>query len=306
VMGEEVANLGGGAYGATKGLPSQFPDRVRNTPISEAGFCGLACGAALNGMHPVVELMFGSFCLVAADPLMNQIAQLMHIYGGKPGMPLVVRTRVAAGLGYGAQHSMDPVAFFALFPGWRIFVPSTPFDYVGLFNTAMSARSPTLIVEHQELYGRGGMIPANDLDYSVAPGRAKVLRAGADLTAVAYGWAARQALEAAGLLSAEGIEVEVIDLRQVDDAGMDWETIGGSIAKTGMLVTVEQAPRCGSIGGKIAAECQRRFFDQLDGPCLSVNGLDAPLPVSRRLERMCLPTVEGIAETMRRAARRGA
>lgn len=304
VLGEEVGNLGGGAYGATKGLPTRFPDRVRNTPITEAGFCGLAAGAALNGLHPVVELMFSSFSLVAADPLMNQIAQLAHVYGGHVELPIVVRTRVAIGLGYGAQHSLDPVALFALFPGWRIFVPTTPFDYIGLFNTAMAARSPTLIVEHQEFYGRPGQVPANDLDFRVAPRTAKVRRAGRDVTVVSYGWAVRQSLDAAELLAAEGVEAEVIDLRQLDDAGIDYETIGRSIAATGMLVTVEQAPRCNSVGGKIAAECQRRFFDQLDGPALSVNGEEAPLPVSRRLELLCMPTVAQVADTLRRAARR--
>jgi 2-oxoisovalerate dehydrogenase E1 component len=304
VMGEEVANLRGGAYGATRGLPERFPDRVRNTPISEAGFAGLACGAAMNGMHPVVEIMFSSFVLVAADQLFNQIAQLGHIYGGKPSLPLVVRTRVATGLGYGAQHSFDPVALLSLFPGWRVFVPTTPFDYIGLFNTAMRSRRPCILVEHHEFYGQTGRIPAGPPDHCVAPGRAKVVREGRDVTAAAYGYGVTLSLRAAEQLAGEGMAVEVLDLRSVDDPGMDFEAIGGSIRKTGMLVTVEQAPAANSIGAKIAAEAQRRFYDWFDGPAGAVTGPDVPLPVSRRLERACLPTVEQVAEALRAAARR--
>jgi 2-oxoisovalerate dehydrogenase E1 component len=279
VIGEEVANFRGGAYGATKALPAKYPDRILNTPISEAGFCGLACGAAMNGVHPIVEVMFTSFALVAADQLLNQAGQLGHIYGGNITVPLVARTRLATGLGYGAQHSMDPTALFAMFPGWRIFVPTTPFDYIGLFNAAMKSKSPTLLLEHQAFYGTKGMIPADDLDYVVQPGKAKIVRSGSDVTVVTHGWMVPQSLEAAEILAAEGIEAEVLDLRTLDDAGLDYEAIGASLDKTGVLVTVEQASRCNSIGSKIARECEQRFFDFLDGPtaCVASSraGLDA-------------------------------
>lgn len=304
VLGEEVASFGCGPYGATKGLPAKYPDRVRNTPISEAGFCGLACGAAMNGMHPIVEIMFSSFALVAADQLMNQIGQLRHIYNGRTDIPLVARTRIASGLGYGAQHSMDPVAIFALFPGWRIFVPTTPFDYIGLFNTAMRSTSPTLFVEHHEYYNRKGLIPATDIDFRVAPGKAKIVRSGRHVTVAAYGWAVAQSLEAAERLKQEGIEAEVVDLREVDDYGLDYATIGESLKKTGMLVTAEQAPACNSIGAKIVAECQRRFYDSFDGPAISVNAPEAPMPVSRRLEQLCMPTVDDITHALRKSALR--
>ncbi len=304
VLGEEVANFGGGAYGATKGLPERFPGRIRNTPISEAGFCGLACGAALNGLHPVVEIMFTSFALVAADQLFNQIGQIAHIYGGKPSVPLVVRTRVAIGLGYGAQHSMDPTALFALFPGWRIMVPTTPFDYIGLFNAAMKAKSPTVMIEHHEFYNRTGMIPDGDPDHVVRPGKAKVLRAGSDVTVVTYGAGVILACEAAEALTSEGISAEVIDLRTVDDAGLDYECIGRSLRETGVLVTVEQAMKCNSIGSKIVRGCQERFFDFLDAPPVCVNAPDVPLPVSRVLEVNCIPSEEDAAEAIRTAARR--
>lgn len=304
VCGEEVANMGGGAYGATKGLPKRFPDRVRNTPISESGFCGLACGAALNGMHPIVEIMFTSFALVAADQLLNQIAQLGHIYGGHARVPLVVRTRVAIGLGYGAQHNLDPTALYALFPGFRIFCPTTPFDYIGLFNAAMRSRSPSVLIEHHEFYGRKGMIPADDLDFVVQPGKAKVARAGRDVTVLAYGWTVAQSLAAAEALAGEGVDAEVIDLRTLDDAGLDWATIGRSVEKTGMLVMAEQAPACNSLGGKIVAEAVRRYFDAFDGAPVQITAPSVPIPVSKRLEAMCVPTVEQIAAGIRQAARR--
>lgn len=304
VLGEEVGNLGGGAYGATKGLPSLYPERVRNTPITEAGFCGLACGAALNGMHPVVELMFSSFGLVAADQLFNQIGQLTHIYDGNASMPLVVRTRIAAGLGYGAQHSMDPVAMFALFPGWRIFVPTTPFDYIGMFNAAMKLKSPTLIVEHHGFYADKGAIPEEAPDHLIEPGRAKILHPGKDVTVVAYGWMSRLGLEAAVRLETEGIDAEIIDLRTVDDAGLDFATIGMSLEKTGMLVTLEEAQSANSIGGKIISRCEKEFFDYFDGPPAALNAPDIPLPVSSHLEKACLPTVDDAVNLIRKAARR--
>lgn len=304
VLGEEVANFGGGAYGATKGLPDRYPDRVINTPISEAGFTGLACGAAMNGMRPVVEIMFSSFALVAADQLFNQAGQLGYVYGGKVSVPLVARTRVAIGLGYGAQHSLDPAALFCLFPGWRVVAPATAFDYIGLFNAAMMSDSPTLIIEHQELYGRKFPVPEGPPDHLVMPGKAAVVRPGRHVTVVCYSATVPQALEAAGELAREGIEAEVVDLRTLDPAGTDYGTLGESLARTGMLVVGEQAPACGSIGPRIAAECVRRFFGSLDGPPSFVAAPSVPMPVSRRLELACIPTAADIAAAARTAARR--
>ena len=304
VLGEEVANFGGGAYGATKGLPKRFPDRVINTPISEAGFTGLACGAAMNGLRPIIEIMFSSFALVAADQLFNQAGQLGHIYGGRARVPLVARTRVAIGLGYGAQHSMDPAALFALFPGWRVFAPSNAFDYAGLFNNAMSCDSPTLLIEHQALYGMKFAAPEAPLDYVLPHGQAAVLRQGKDVTIVSYSYMAVQALAAAQALEAGGIDAEVIDLRSIDAAGIDYAAIGESLRTTGALVFAEQAPACNSIGPRIAAEAERRFFDSFDCPPCFVAAPDVPLPVSRRLEQACIPTVSDIVAAARAAARR--
>lgn len=304
VLGEEVANMGGGAYGATKGLAARFPGRVLNTPISEAGFCGLACGAAMNGLHPIVEIMFSSFALVAADQLFNQIGQVAHIYGGRPGVPLVVRMRVAVGLGYGAQHSLDPAAIFSLFPGWRIFAPATAFDYIGLFNAAMRADRPTLIIEHQELYGGTFSVPDGQLDFQIQPGRARIVRPGNTCTVVTYCAGVSRCLLAAEALARESIDVEVIDLRTLDDSGIDYATIGHSLERTGMLVVAELAPACNSLGPKIAAQCQQRFFDFFDGPPSLVAAPDVPLPVSRPLELACIPSPEDIARYVRAAAAR--
>ncbi|MBL7076401.1 MAG: hypothetical protein ISS31_02915 [Kiritimatiellae bacterium] len=303
-MGEEVCNMGGGAYGATKGLYKTYPGRVRNTPITEAGFCGLACGAAMNGMHPVVELMFSSFGLVAADQLFNQIGQLGHIYGGNVAVPLVCRTRIAAGLGYGAQHSMDPVALFSLFPGWRIVAPTTSFDYIGLFNAAMKLKSPTLIVEHHGFYGENGMIPEGPTDHVVEIGKAAVRREGTDVTVLTYGWGVRLAETAAAELAGKGVSAEIVDLRTLDDASMDYETIGRSLRKTGALVTVEEAQSCNAIGPKLVRVCEQRWFDYLDAPATAVNALDIPLSVSRRMEQLCLPSVDDAVSVIGRSARR--
>ncbi len=304
VLGEDIANLSGGPYGATKGLAERFPGRVRNTPITEAGFSGLAAGAAMNGLHPVVEIMFSSFVLVAADQLLNQIGQLMHIYGARTAMPLVVRTRVAIGLGYGAQHSLDPVALFSLFPGWKIYAPTTPFDYIGLFNAAMESQSPCLMVEHHSFYPQKGKIPDGPLDWLVKPGCAKVRRRGKDVTVVTYGAGVSASLEASNILATESIEAEVIELRSLDLASIDYDTIGRSLCKTNILVTVEEAPSSNSIGAKIASESTSRSFCELDGPPLCIGAPNVPIPVSKKLEDQCLIDVRRTAELIRLATMR--
>jgi 2-oxoisovalerate dehydrogenase E1 component len=302
VLGEEVANLNGGAYAATRGIKEVYPERLFNTPISETGFVGMGGGLAAVGLRPVVEIMFPDFALMASDQLFNQIGKLRHMYGGQVCFPIVVRTRIAMGFGYGGQHSMDPCAFFALFGGWRIVAPSNAFDYVGLFNTAMRFLDPVLIVEHGMLYAEEGRVPADTLDYFVPYGKAKVVRPGTDVTVLTYLTGVRQCLQAAGALAEEGIEVEVIDLRTLDYAGMDWQTIGDSVRKTGSVLVVEQGPRSLTLGGRIADEIQQRFFDYLDCPVGHVTAVDVPLPVSRKLEEAALPSLEQVAGQIRRGA----
>lgn len=304
VLGEEVANLRGGAYAATRGIKEVYPERLFNTPISETGFIGMGGGLAAVGMRPVVEIMFPDFALMASDQLFNQIGKLRHMYGGRICFPLVVRTRVAIGFGYGGQHSMDPSGLFALFSGWRVVAPSNPFDYIGLFNTAMRLDDPVLIVEHGMLYGEEGQVPAGRLDYCVAYGRARVVRPGREVTVLTYLTGVKQCLQAAEDLAREELSAEVIDLRTLDYSGMDWETIGASVRKTGSVLIVEQAPRSLALGARLADEIQARFFDYLDGPVMHVTGLDVPPPVSKKLEEAVLPSSAQVTQAMARAARR--
>jgi len=304
VFGEEVANFGGGAYQATKGLPARFPDRVINTPISECGFTGLGAGLAMSGLRPVVEIMFPDFALVAADQLFNQIGKLRHMYGNSTDMPIVVRTRVAIGCGYGGQHSMDPVGLFALFGGWRIVAPATPFDYIGLFNSAMLSRDPVLILEHHALYPIRGLVPKGNLDYYIPFGKARIAAPGDRVTVLCYSSMVGLAEQAARELADENIDVEVIDLRTLSLADLDYETIGRSLKKTHTMVILEQAAAGQSIGSRIAGECQRRFFDDLDGPIVTVAGADVPNPVSRKMEAVAIPDLERVKETLCRAAKK--
>ena len=305
VLGEEVANLKGGVYGASRGIAEVFPERLVNTPISETGFVGMGGGLAAAGLRPVVEIMYPDFALMASDQLFNQIGKLRHMYGGQVSFPVILRTRAGIGFGYGGQHSMDPSALFSLFSGWRVLAPFDAFDYVGLFNTAMRFQDPVLIIEHGQLYGVPGQVPAGRMDYFVAYGKARTVRPGTDVTVVTYMTGVRDCLLAAKQLETEeGLNAEVIDLRTLDYTGMDYRAIGESLKRTGSLLIVEQAPRSMTLAGRISFEIQSRFFDYLDGPVAAVAGLDVPPPVSRKLEEAVLPSVVSIRQAMARAARR--
>lgn len=223
VLGLEVGHLRGGSHGATRGILEAFPERIFNTPISEAGFVGMSGGAASQGIRPVVELMFPDFALVAGDQLFNQISKLRHMYGGNASFPIVVRSRVAIGSGFGGQHCMNPVGLFNLFQGWRIFAPATAFDYIGLFNTAARFNDPVLVIEHMNLYKQEEQIPSDSLDYYIAYGKAKVVRAGTDLTVLTYLTGVSECLAAAKGM--DGSRIEVIDLRTLDYSGIDYTTI---------------------------------------------------------------------------------
>jgi len=304
IVGEEIANFGGGPYGATKGLPAKYPDRVLNTPISEAGFVGMAGGAAMAGMRPIAEIMFPDFALVAADQLFNQIGKLRHMYGNSTDMPVVLRTRIAIGCGYGGQHSMDPVGIFSLFSGWTIVAPSNACDYIGLFNSAMTSTNPVLMIEHHELYPVKSDVPKDNLEYFIPFGKAKVIRKGTDVTVLSYSKMITDCQNAAENLEKQGVSVELIDLRTVSPPDIDYETIGHSFEKTQILVIVEQASRGLSIGSKIAEHCQSVFFDYLDGPITTISGRDIPNPVSKNLEQAVVPSLEEIQQTILKAAKR--
>lgn len=282
VLGEDVHRLRGGTNGATRGLAAAYSDRVLGTPISENAFAGLAGGLAMDGRHvPIVEFMYPDFLWVAADQIFNQIAKARHMFGGDLEMPLVLRTKVAMGTGYGSQHSMDPVGIFATSVGWRIVAPSTAFDYVGLMNSALRCTDPVLVVEHVDLYNATESAPVDDLDYFIPIGKAKVVRPGQAMTVLTYLGMVRRSVEAVEQL---GIDAEIIDLRSLDRASLDWETIGESIRKTGNVLVVEQGSVGTSYGGMLAGEIQSRFFDWLDQPIQRVHGGEASPSISKVLE----------------------
>jgi 2-oxoisovalerate dehydrogenase E1 component len=293
VMGEDVHRLNGGTNGATKGLKEAYPDRVLGTPISENAFTGLAGGIALDGrFRPVVEFMYADFMWVAADQLFNQVGKARHMFGGDGPVPLVLRSKVATGTGYGSQHSMDPAGIFATAVGWRIVAPSTPFDYVGLMNAALRAEDPVVVLEHVDLYNSTGPGPVDDYDYCLEVGRAAVRRSGNAITVVAY---LSMVAEALAAVQATGADADVIDLRWLDRASLDWDTLGASIRKTNRVLIVEQGAIGTSYGGWLADEIQRRFFDWLDAPVERVTGGEASPSISKVLERAAIARREEIA-----------
>ena len=293
VMGEDVHRLNGGTNGATKGLYQHWPDRCVAAPIAEHGFVGLCGGAALAGLRPVVEIMYPDFSLVAADQLFNQIAKARHMYGGENNVPLVLRTKVAMGSGYGSQHSMDPAGLFAMWPGWRIVAPSTPFDYVGLMNSALHCEDPVLVIEHVDLYTSKGTVPSENLDYFIELGKAKVACSGSAITVLTYLTMVQKAVDVADSM---GIDAEVIDLRSLDRAGLDWPTIEASVRKTGHVVVLEQGGLTNCYGAMLTDEIQRRLFDYLDHPVVRIHGGESSPSVSKVLERAAFVGKEEIRE----------
>jgi 2-oxoisovalerate dehydrogenase E1 component len=304
IFGEEVANFGGGAYGATKGLPAKYPERVINTPISEAGFVGLTCGAAMSELRPIVEIMFPDFTLVAADQVFNQIGKARHMYGNTTDLPLVARARIATGVGYGGQHSMDPVGLFALFSGWRIVAPSNAFDYIGLFNTAMTSLDPVLFLEHHSLYGIKFPIPKQERDYYIPFGKANRVVEGEDITVLTYSSMTGRLERLIEEFESAGVSVELIDLRTLDLPSIDYETIGASLKKTGALAVVEHAAGVQGIGDRIASAVTERFFDELDAPPGWITSANVPNPVSRKLEEAVLISDEEILDQVTAMAKR--
>ena len=298
VLGEDVHRLKGGTNGATRGLKDRFPDRVLGTPISENAFFGLGTGMAMDGrLRPVVEFMYADFMWVAADQVFNQAGKARHMFGGNTAVPIVLRTKVAMGSGYGSQHLMDPAGIFATSPGWRIVAPSTAFDYVGLMNAALAGSDPVLVMEHIDLYQRAMPAPVDDLDYVIPLGRAAVRRRGERATVLTYLSMVHRVIEAADQL---GADVEVIDLRSLDRASLDWETIGESVRKTNRVLIVEQGTLGTSWGGWVADEIQRRLFDWLDHPVERVTGAESAPTISKVLERAAIAGTEEVVEALRR------
>lgn len=284
VIGEDVAE--GGPWGATAGLAEEFgPERVRNTPISEAAICGVAIGAAQSGLRPVVEVMFVDFVTLALDQLVNQAAKAHFMSGGQLTVPLVLRTQGGAGQRGGAQHSQSLEAWLTHVPGLKVALPSTAADAAGLLAAAIADPNPVVVVESKALYFRREEVP--DELPPVRFGDAAVVRPGSDATVVALGRLVPEALAAAEELAADGIDVEVIDPRTL--VPLDLDTIVASVARTHRVVVAHEAVRFGGFGAEIAAEVQEAAFDELDAPVARVGAPFAPVPFSPPLEDAYVP-----------------
>jgi len=298
VMGEDVG-LYGGAYGATRGLFDEFgPERVRDTPISEAIIGGAAVGAAMCGMRPVAEIMYVDFTPLAMDQIANQGAKNRYMFGGKTTVPMVIRTEGGAGRSIAAHHSQSLEALWTHFPGIYVVMPSTPYDAKGLLKAAIRDDNPVMFIEHKMLYGVEGYVPdGEDADYVVPFGVADVKREGSDVTVVTYSRMVHRALEAAERLTEEGVSVEVIDLRTLKP--LDMETVGASVRKTGRVVGVTEAYKTGSFISELATIVQEQLFDWLDAPIVRVAAADVPVPMSEPLEDAAIPSVERIIAGIR-------
>lgn len=296
ILGEDVHRLGGGTNGVTKRALKTSPERVLGTPISENAFAGLGGGIALDGRYrPIVEFMYPDFLWVAADQIFNQIGRARHMFGDNDSVPLVLRTKVAMGSGYGSQHSMDPAGMFATSPGWRIVAPSTAADYIGLMNTALALEDPVLVLEHVELYGQRQAVPEGDLDYQLPLGKAALRRTGRDVTVISY---LSMVQTCADALDQTGINGDLIDLRWLDRASIDWDTIETSIKKTGSVLIAEQGARGTSYGAWLADEIQHRYFDWLDQPVQRCTGKESSPVISRVLERAAIALLDDVVASL--------
>jgi pyruvate dehydrogenase E1 component beta subunit len=286
ILGEEVAQYNG-AYKITEGLWKRFGDkRLVDTPISEAGFVGMAVGAAMLGLRPVVELMFWSFAYVAFDQIVNNAGCIRYMSGGLVNLPLVIRGPANGGTNVGATHSHTPENLLATFPGLKVVVPATAYDAKGLMKTAIRDNDPVLVMENTLLYGEKWEVPEGE--YLIPLGVADIKRSGTDITIIAHGRAVITSLKAAELLAAEhDINAEVVDLRCIRP--LDEETLLNSVRKTHRALVVEEnKPFCG-VGAQIAATLQEQVFDELDAPIGRLSSLDAPAIYSPPLEKKQLP-----------------
>ncbi len=297
LLGEDIG-VYGGVFKVTEGLLAKFgPERVIETPISEAGFIGAAIGLAMTGKHPMAELMFMDFAWVASDQIFNQAAKMRYMSGGRASVPLVIRTQQGGGRGNAAQHSQSLETIFAHIPGLKVAIPATPYDAKGLLKTAFRDPNPVVFIEHKLLYNTKGPVPVED--YAIPFGKAAIKRPGDDVTLVSYSRTLLFALEAAEQAAAEGIEVEVIDLRTI--APLDLDTILASVRKTNRLVIAHEAHRTLGLGAEIAALVQEHAFDYLDAPIERVGALDIPIPYSKPLEDEALPGAKHIVDAIRKA-----
>lgn len=285
LIGEEVGYYQG-AFKVSKGFVEEFgTERVRDTPITEAGFTGLAIGAAMAGLRPIVELMTFNFGILALDQIVNNAAKIRYMSGGQISIPMVIRGPGSAAHQLAAQHSQSLEAWFCHVPGLKVIAPATPHDAKGLLKAAIRDDNPVIFIEAQLLYGTKGDIQEGD--YTLPIGKAEIKREGKDVTIAAYSKMLLLALEAASELAKDGIDAEVVDLRTLKP--LDVATLVQSVKKTGRLVIVEEGWRFAGLGAQIAESVYSTVFDALDGPIVRVTGEEVPMPYSRPLEDLAVP-----------------
>ena len=293
-MGEDVA-AAGGVFKVTTGLLDEFgSERVRDTPISEAGIMGAGVGAAMTGMRPIVEIMFGDFITIAMDQIVNQAAKMCYMTGGQAKVPLTVRTTIGAGRSSAAQHSQSLHVWLSHIPGLKVAIPSTPADLKGLLKTAIRDDNPVIIYEDKMMYSTKGMVP--DGEYTIPFGVADIKREGRDVTIVATSRMVYTALAAAEILEKEGVSVEVVDPRTLSP--LDMETILESVRKTSRAVVVDEAYRSFGVTGEIASRIADEAFDYLDAPVKRIGAMDVPVPFSPGLEPSTIPTEDTIVKAV--------
>jgi pyruvate dehydrogenase E1 component beta subunit len=302
VMGEEVAEYQG-AYKVTQGLLQEFgADRVIDTPITEHGFAGLGVGAAFGGLRPIVEFMTMNFAMQAIDHIINSAAKTLYMSGGQMGCPIVFRGPNGAAARVGAQHSQEYSSWYAHVPGLKVVSPYSAADFKGLIKAAIRDPNPVVVLENEILYGQSFEVPT-DPDFIIPIGRAKIERAGTDVTITAFSLQVGMALAAAAQLAEQGISCEVINLRTIRP--LDVETIVASVKKTNRLVSVEEGWPFAGIGAEMAALMMEHAFDHLDAPVVRVTGKDVPLPYAANLEKLALPQVEDIVQAVKSVTYRG-
>ncbi len=298
IFGEDitVGYGGGGMFGATRGLAEKFgPERVIDTPLSEVAITGAALGAALVGLRPIAEIMFGDFISIVMDQLVNNVAKMRWVLNDEVDVPIVYRTSYGAGIGAGFHHSQSFEAWLAHVPGLKVVMPSDPADAKGLLKTSVRDNDPVIFMEHKFLYKRlSGPVP--DGEYLIPLGKGDVKRAGEDVTIIATGNMVRRSLEAADMLQKKGVSAEVIDPRTI--LPLDEELILDSVKKTGRAIVVQEAPTFGGFGGEIAAMLADKGIDYLDGPVKRVGALFCPIPNWIKMEEYYLPNVEKIVNAV--------
>ena len=296
LMGEEVGEYQG-AYKISQGLLDEFgAKRVIDTPITEHGFAGIAVGAAFGGLNPIVEFMTFNFAMQAIDPIINSAAKTLYMSGGQMGCPIVFRGPNGAAARVGAQHSQDYAAWYAHIPGLKVVQPYTAADAKGLLKQAIRDPNPVIFLENEILYGKTFEVP--DLpDFTIPFGKAKIARAGDDVTLVSFGIGMTYAMEAAERLAAEGISAEVIDLRTLRP--LDYGTVLASVQKTNRCVTIEEGFPVASIGNHISAYLMQNAFDYLDAPVINCTGKDVPMPYAANLEKLALVTTDEVVAAVK-------